>query len=58
MRTKLIRWFQQNAVAVFLSIAFVAVYIAKEIKPEINDRPKPTEPKVVLERTIANPTLI
>lgn len=37
MRTKLIRWFQQNAVAVFLSIAFVAVYIAKEIKPEIND---------------------
>jgi len=37
MRTKFVRWFQQNAIAVFLSIAFVAVYIAKEIKPEIND---------------------
>ena len=37
MRTKFIRWFQQNAAAVFLSIAFAAVYIAKEIKPEIND---------------------
>lgn len=37
MRTKFVKWFQQNAIAVFLSIAFVAVYIAKEIKPEIND---------------------
>ncbi|MBR4080348.1 MAG: rhomboid family intramembrane serine protease [Clostridia bacterium] len=37
MQKKYIRWFQQNAAAVFLSIAFVAVYIAKEIKPEIND---------------------
>lgn len=37
MRTKLFRWIQYNAVAIFLSISFIAVFIVKEIKPEIND---------------------
>ena len=37
MRTKLFRWIQYNAVTIFLSISFIAVYIVKEIKPEIND---------------------
>lgn len=37
MRTKFFRWFQDNAVAILLSICFIVVYIAKEIKPEIND---------------------
>ena len=37
MHTKVIRWIQNNAVAVFLSISYIAVYIVKEIKPEIND---------------------
>lgn len=37
MRAKLFRWIQYNAVAIVLSICFIAVYIAKEIKPEIND---------------------
>ena len=37
MHSKVIRWIQHNAVAVFLSITFIAVYIVKEIKPEIND---------------------
>lgn len=37
MHTKIIRWIQYNAVAVFFSISFIVVYIAKEIKPEIND---------------------
>ncbi len=37
MRTKLFIWIQYNAVTIFLSISFIAVYIVKEIKPEIND---------------------
>lgn len=37
MLTKLVGWLRQNAVAVLLSVAFVAVYIVKEIRPEIND---------------------
>lgn len=37
MHTKLVRWIQHNAVAILLSISYIAIYIVKEIKPEIND---------------------
>ena len=37
MYTKITRWIHNNAVAVLLSILFIVVYIAKELKPEIND---------------------
>lgn len=37
MYTKLVRWIQHNAMAVLLSISYIAIYIIKEIKPEIND---------------------
>lgn len=37
MRTKIFKWIEHNPVAVLLSAAFIAVYIAKELRPEIND---------------------
>lgn len=37
MNTKLVRWIQHNAVAILLSISYIAIYIVKEIKPEINN---------------------
>jgi len=37
MHTKLVRWLQNNAVAILLSISYIAIYIVKEIKPELND---------------------
>jgi len=37
MRTILFRWIKCNVVAMSLAISFIAVYIVKEIKPEIND---------------------
>lgn len=37
MHSKLVRWIQHNAVAILLSISYIAIYIVKEINPEIND---------------------